>query len=159
MTCSRCHQPHTRKGQRFCAKCHAANMREWRKTHPLGAGQRKRDAARSYANTYKRRGILVQEPCCVCGSAKSEMHHPDHELPLVVVWLCREHHLAWHSFWRLHVKLQFEQWLNTAARNVTREKRIRSIASRSNPATAEDALRKTSPSPAALNAHEAGALP
>ncbi len=71
-------------------------MREWRKSHPLTEEQRVRDRARSYANVYLRRGKLSRQPCEVCGSGDSQMHHPDYSKPLEVVWLCREHHLDEH---------------------------------------------------------------
>lgn len=71
-------------------------MREWRKTHPLTEEQKKRDNARSKAGQYFRRGKIEKEPCIVCGSPDSEMHHPDYDKPLYVVWMCREHHLALH---------------------------------------------------------------
>jgi len=71
-------------------------MREWRKQHPLTAAQRRKDAVRSYANVYLKRGRLKRERCRVCGK-KAEMHHPDYGKPLRVKWLCRKHHLALHS--------------------------------------------------------------
>ena len=55
-------------------------MREWRKTHRLTEEQRLKDIARSYANVYKRRGLLFQEDCRVCGSPDSQMHHADYAL-------------------------------------------------------------------------------
>lgn len=70
-------------------------MREWRKCHPLTEAQRKRDRARSYAGTYKRRGKLIRQEC-ICGNA-AEMHHPDYSKPLIVEWLCRPCHLAHHA--------------------------------------------------------------
>jgi hypothetical protein len=70
---------------------HAAYMRQWRKTHPLTAEQRRRDIARSYAGVYKRRGKLVPQPCVQCG-APAEMHHIDYNKPLLVTWICRKHH-------------------------------------------------------------------
>jgi hypothetical protein len=82
-------------------------MREWRKTHPLDGEAKKRDASRSYAGEYLKRGKLKAESCQVCGSPHAEMHHPDHELPLQVAWLCRDHHLAWHEFWR---EISAEAW-------------------------------------------------
>ncbi|HXJ57986.1 MAG TPA: hypothetical protein VNU68_15125 [Verrucomicrobiae bacterium] len=100
MICSACGGEHERLNQRYCSPCHASYMREWRKTHPLGIEQKKRDAARSYANVYKRRGVLSRTPCEICGDVNSEMHHPDHELPLVVVWLCWSCHLDWHAIFR-----------------------------------------------------------
>ena len=74
---------------------HAAYMRKWRKLHPLTEEQRQKDTARSYANVYKQRGKLTEEPCKVCGG-KAQMHHPDYRQPLAVEWLCREHHIYLH---------------------------------------------------------------
>lgn len=84
-------------------------MREWRKTHPLNEAHKRRDSARSTAAVYKRRGKLIPQPCQICGSADVEMHHPDHELPLQVAWLCRACHLDWHAFWR-RVSAEAWQW-------------------------------------------------
>jgi hypothetical protein len=89
-TCSRCRGPRENPAQRYCRPCHAANMRDWRKVNPMNDGQRKRDIARSTANMALKRGQIKQEPCRVCGSSDSQMHHPDHELPKLVVWLCRD---------------------------------------------------------------------
>lgn len=44
-----------------------------------------------------KRGLLAQQPCCVCGSAESEAHHPDYDRPMVVEWYCRLHHKAEHA--------------------------------------------------------------
>ena len=103
-----------------CSACHAAYMREWRKTHPLNPEQRKRDISRSIANVYKKRGVLVATPCAVCDSPLVEMHHIDHERPLEVTWLCRECHLAWHTFWRTTVPAVFNKWLMSVRADLTR---------------------------------------
>lgn len=79
----------------MCGDCHAAYMREWRKTHPLSPEQHRRDSARSYAGVYLKRGKLKREPCQECG-ARAEMHHEDYDRPLEVTWLCRECRLALH---------------------------------------------------------------
>lgn len=118
-TCSKCGNEHGRNGA-YCCSCHAAYMREWRKTHPLNEDQRKRDSARSYAQEYKKRGKIKPQPCNICGSEKSQMHHPDHELPLLIAWLCRECHLAWHAHWRLISLRTWNRWL-ASAKNVQRE--------------------------------------
>lgn len=73
-------------------------MRDWRKTHPLTLEQRKKDNCRSYAGTYYRRGKLIKENCKNCKNEKSQMHHPDYDFPLMVVWLCRKCHLKHHRF-------------------------------------------------------------
>ncbi len=44
-----------------------------------------------------REGRLVPQPCTVCGSEKFiDGHHDDYSKPLVVRWLCRAHHKAFH---------------------------------------------------------------
>lgn len=54
--------------------------------------------ARAYANTYQRRGKLIPQPCCICGSMEGlEKHHEDYTKPLNVIWYCREHHIAHHG--------------------------------------------------------------
>lgn len=44
----------------------------------------------------KRRGLIERQACEVCGDPRSEGHHPDYGRPLLVMWLCRRHHKAWH---------------------------------------------------------------
>lgn len=43
-----------------------------------------------------RKGILVREPCSVCGESPTDGHHPDYSKPLEIQWLCRKHHRALH---------------------------------------------------------------
>jgi hypothetical protein len=74
--------------------------RSYQRRPPLSGEARKRRNARHCARAAKRRGKIRPEPCAVCGSRLSEMHHPDYELPRTVVWLCRAHHLAWHAHFR-----------------------------------------------------------
>jgi hypothetical protein len=72
-------------------------MREHRPKHgELSPVAKKKANARSYAKTYEKRGLLERKPCKVCG-AKAERHHPNYNKPLLVEWLCREHHLALHA--------------------------------------------------------------
>ena len=71
-------------------------MRNYRKQHVLTDDQRKKDIARSYAGVYKRRGLIVQIPCVHCGNYNSQMHHEDYSKPTIVMWLCRECHMAMH---------------------------------------------------------------
>lgn len=115
MICSRCHQQPARLGQRVCKRCHAAYMRDWRKSNRLQGGARIRANARSYAHEYVKTGKIEKQPCCICGNEKAEMHHPDHSKPLHVFWVCRKHHLAWHEIEKLDIGLEFEDWAGTAA--------------------------------------------
>ena len=91
----KCGKPNA-PSKRYCATCHAAYMREWRKTHPLTPAQRVKDIARSHANLGQKVGRLIPQPCETCGSQKVEKHHDDYSRPLQVRWLCRAHHLALH---------------------------------------------------------------
>lgn len=91
--CSHCGKPHKRAGQRYCVLCHNAYMRSWRVEHRLNPAQQRRSICRSYANIYEKRGLLIAEPCAVCGTTEQiEKHHEDYGKPLDVVWLCRAHH-------------------------------------------------------------------
>ena len=51
-----------------------------------------RDKARVKARAAVRSGKLTKLPCRICGSSKSEMHHPNYSEPLNVLWFCRRHH-------------------------------------------------------------------
>ena len=44
----------------------------------------------------RKSGRLIQEPCVVCGSEKSQAHHEDYDKQLEVIWLCRKHHAEKH---------------------------------------------------------------
>lgn len=58
---------------------------------------RERNRVRRLARNAIRLGILVCEPCRVCGIEKVQAHHPDYTKPLTVQWLCTKHHAALHS--------------------------------------------------------------
>lgn len=72
-------------------------MRSWRAGRPVTAEQQRRSNCRSYANVYKHRGLIQKFPCQICDSTNSQMHHPDYDRPLFIVWLCRACHLAVHK--------------------------------------------------------------
>ena len=113
--CSKCGEPHDRLGQRYCRACHAAAMREWRAANPLKGEAAKRSAARSYTKRYIKSGWLVKEPCAACGSENSEVHHPDYDMPLDIVWLCRDHHLAWHRHEAEAPNAKLQDWIISIA--------------------------------------------
>lgn len=93
-TCPACGIWHERPHS-YCVSCHAAYMREWRKSHPLTVEQRRKMNARCYAGVLLQRGKIRRRPCRVCG-AVAQMHHPDYSKPREVIWLCRKHHLQHH---------------------------------------------------------------
>ena len=98
-TCGKCGLENDRTGQRYCRPCHNAYMRANRPAYSqLSPEQKKRDSARSHANTYQARGKLRKEPCKACGSNDHvEKHHNDYSKPLDVVWLCRPCHKGLHA--------------------------------------------------------------
>jgi len=53
--------------------------------------------ARMLLNSAVKSGKILKCNCKVCGSVKSEAHHPDYNNPLDVVWLCRIHHIEEHK--------------------------------------------------------------
>lgn len=84
--------------QSYCKSCHAAYMRDNRPKHcELPEEARMRANARSYLHVYVKRGKVQKLSCSICGSERSEAHHPDHSKPLDVIWLCRDHHLELHN--------------------------------------------------------------
>lgn len=100
--CSRCsgeiELTRIKSGQKFCNKCQAEYLRIHRpKYTELSDFQKLKVYARNRANQAIRRGKIVKEPCCICGSLKSEMHHDDYNKPFDVKWLCREHHMEYHK--------------------------------------------------------------
>lgn len=45
-----------------------------------------------------RAGMLIKQPCEVCGSTvRIHAHHDDYLRPLSVRWLCATHHAQWHD--------------------------------------------------------------
>lgn len=69
--------------------------------HPRQAAWRERNPQSTWAHmalrSGLRRGLVVPQPCEVCGEPRAEAHHPDYDRPLDVVWLCRPHHKAAHA--------------------------------------------------------------
>jgi hypothetical protein len=108
--CPSCGHRREKPDADYCRACDNALKRAWREQNPLTGEALKRQQARLYAMVCKAGGELKPQPCLVCGACKSEMHHPDHELPRLVVWLCRRCHLAWHAHWRITVRATWEAW-------------------------------------------------
>lgn len=47
-------------------------------------------------NSAVKQGLVIQEPCFVCGE-KAVAHHADYDQPLLVTWLCHKHHRQLHK--------------------------------------------------------------
>lgn len=74
------------------ARPHVLNRQaRWRRRNPH------KRRAHQRVKWAKRTGRLTPQPCEVCGLENTEAHHDDYEQPLVVRWLCRRHHRAWHK--------------------------------------------------------------
>lgn len=43
-----------------------------------------------------RDGVIIKQPCEVCGCKDVHAHHDDYAHPLNVRWLCDTHHNEWH---------------------------------------------------------------
>ncbi len=43
-----------------------------------------------------RSGRVKRQPCQECGAHNGQAHHPNYRYPLVVVWLCPQHHSDLH---------------------------------------------------------------
>lgn len=68
----------------------ADSTRRYRSENP------KKYAAHLLVNNGLRDGKLTKLPCEVCGKTEVHGHHADYDKPLDVMWLCSEHHVAWH---------------------------------------------------------------
>jgi hypothetical protein len=44
-----------------------------------------------------KKGLLVKQPCRICGKLKAEAHHEDYHSPLIVDWLCFKCHRELHQ--------------------------------------------------------------
>jgi hypothetical protein len=67
-----------------------SSQTKWNDAHPLALW------AHNALRSAIRRGLIVRKPCEVCGAAETDGHHPDHDRPLAVRWLCRHHHRQVH---------------------------------------------------------------
>jgi hypothetical protein len=61
---------------------------------------KERKAAAIAVQKARRAGLLVRQPCVICGHVRpdrqADAHHDDYSRPLDVVWLCRYHHTMLH---------------------------------------------------------------
>ena len=99
---------------------HKEQVREYYLTHKEQAFENVKRSMKKYPSERKVRalamraienGTLVRGVCEVCGSTKVDAHHDDYNKPLEVRWLCREHHLQWHSK-NKPIRVSEDNWLN-----------------------------------------------
>lgn len=96
--------------QRYCRSCQNEYARSYRyKYKMLSIEQKTKANARSYANTYQRRGKIDISLCVVCGS-QAEKHHEDYSKPLAIVWLCRTCHMNHHKIDRNDILYYNKGW-------------------------------------------------
>lgn len=88
----------------------------------------KRSRARSAAQRALARGDIILEPCVECGRENAEMHHPDHQRPLAVVWLCRRCHSDEHVVERRVATIRLNGYLRGAIRRLKAAKRKRAAS-------------------------------
>lgn len=93
----KCGKPKS-KSHGSCWECRNAYARTYRQKYLYvpGADQQIKNIARSQAAVAVKRGLIVRQPCVICGSPEAQMHHNDYSKPLEVVWFCLKHHKAWH---------------------------------------------------------------
>ena len=102
LICPQCHklrEPYSRRDRQglWCRECRAAYMRAHGPRYSeLSEAERRKHIIRVIARVAKRRGRIRQEPCVVCNSPHSQMHHPDYGNARKVIWLCAKHHRELH---------------------------------------------------------------
>lgn len=113
-TCCRCGNLKERMDDGYCNACSALSESERRFRNVstedgkiqerLSYARKAQDPdfrikkiAREILNKAVWAGIKVKQACEICGIIKSEAHHDDYMKPLDVRWLCRKHHVEYHS--------------------------------------------------------------
>jgi len=66
-------------------------QREWRNANP------RRYLAHLYVQSAIRCGLIVKQPCEVCGAEKVDCHHDCYDTPGAVRFFCRKHHVQHHQ--------------------------------------------------------------
>ncbi len=53
-------------------------------------------ARRKVSNAIRDGRLKKVLECQICGKPNPQAHHSDYSKPLELLWLCKEHHIAWH---------------------------------------------------------------
>ena len=95
----------------MCRNCNTERARKYRET-PNGreriyaalrrslAKHRHKQDAREMLNKFLKCKKIERLSCKVCGETKTQAHHIDYNIPLLVIWLCRSCH------WNLHREIK-----------------------------------------------------
>lgn len=67
-----------------------AAKKKYEKSHRVRNPEK--DRARYTLRNAVRDGRVIKQPCCYCGSKKSQGHHHDYSKPLDVIWACFKCH-------------------------------------------------------------------
>lgn len=68
-----------------------SSARKWQLRNP------EKFRAQWLAQRALQKGLIKQEPCEVCNSKNSQMHHDDYSKPYSVRWFCQKHHNNHHK--------------------------------------------------------------
>lgn len=92
--CPACYGLRDRPGYSYCRECHNRKARTSRRSYRnLSPDERAKANARSYANTYQRRGFIVPRKC----GEHPEKHHEDYTFPLAFKWIDRSERRRLHA--------------------------------------------------------------
>lgn len=96
-TCSNCgrDKEDNYKKDAYCRSCRLLK-RKLRKPF-MSDEQKFKEASRRLTRLAIKRGVLIKQPCEVCGEVNVDAHHDDYEKPLEIRWLCKNHHREYHN--------------------------------------------------------------
>ncbi len=94
---ARAMEPSRVAGRKAYAKTRRGKKAHRRASKAYQIANPEKRAAHVAVSNALRDGWISKRPCTVCGSWKSQAHHPDYRRELDVVWLCPAHHRARHA--------------------------------------------------------------
>ncbi len=78
-----------RRAENITPFCHL--VKEWQERNP------EKYWAHKCLRMGIKMGLIVRQPCSICGNEESHAHHSDYCRPLFVQWLCPLHHKEIHN--------------------------------------------------------------
>jgi hypothetical protein len=97
--CRSCANRKRYENKHFCKYFNCSNKTtvEYCRLHKKLIVNRHKVEARWIVNNAIADGRLQKRDCIICGDSNSEAHHPDHNNPLLIEWLCKKDHLTAHG--------------------------------------------------------------